>query len=109
MPTIKLPKRKHDNVRTTRKVKYQDIYQDPRWRAIRDAKKRNNPLCERCEEKGLVTPAKEIHHKIPFDCGRTEEEIEELAFDYDNTKSVCDSCHTEEHKELDRMRVRDKF
>jgi 5-methylcytosine-specific restriction endonuclease McrA len=60
----------------------------------------NNPICERCEARGRVTPTSEVHHKKPFDTGRTEEEIEELAFDYDNLKSVCEPCHEEAHKEL---------
>lgn len=100
MPTIKLLTPRRSSVRTVRKGKYQEIYQDKRWKKLRKAKLRHNPLCERCESRNRITPADEVHHIIPFDRGRTPEETECLAFDYDNLKSVCDPCHDEEHKEL---------
>jgi 5-methylcytosine-specific restriction protein A len=100
MPVIKLLKTKRDPVPTIRKGKYQEIYQDKRWRRLRAAKLRANPLCERCEARGRVTPTEEVHHKIPFDQGTTAEEIEELAFDWDNLMSVCDPCHNEEHEKI---------
>ena len=100
MPTIKLLKTKRDNVRTVRKGKYQDIYQDRRWKLLRAAKMRANPLCEVCEMKDRVTPTKEVHHKIPFDTGTTQEEIEYLAFNWNNLQSVCNPCHKDEHKKL---------
>lgn len=100
MPTIKLlPKRRND-VPTLRQREYQDIYQDKRWKKLRALKMRHNPLCERCVKKHKVTPTKEVHHIIPFDTGRNEEEIELLAFDYDNLQSLCEPCHEEAHKEL---------
>lgn len=102
MPTIKLLKSKRDNVRTVRKKQYQDIYQNKRWKKLREWKLMNNPLCERCLENGRNTTAFEVHHKIPFETGRTPEEIETLAFDYDNLKSVCDPCHDAEHKKLNK-------
>ena len=100
MPTIKLQQVKKASVKTTRKGLYQDIYQDRRWRKLRAAKLRNNPLCERCEDNERATPAIEVHHRIPFDRGINKEEIEMLAFDYDNLKSVCNDCHDLEHEEL---------
>jgi 5-methylcytosine-specific restriction protein A len=100
MPTIKLLKRKRDNVRTTRKGKYQEIYQDKRWKKLFTWKKKAFPLCERCESKGKVVPMDEVHHKIPFALGKTPEEIEELAFNWDNMESLCSSCHEKRHKEL---------
>lgn len=101
MPFIKLLKRKRDSVPTKRKQDYQDIYQDKRWLKLRNHKRRVSPLCERCEEMGRVTPMKEVHHKTPFQRGRTKDEIEELAFDWDNLESVCNECHKERHKELE--------
>ncbi len=100
MPTIKLLKTKRDSVPTKRKSEYQHIYQDKRWRDIVAAKKRTNPLCERCEAKGRVTPMDEVHHTFPFQWGRTKEEIEQLAFDFDNAESICDTCHDRAHKEI---------
>jgi 5-methylcytosine-specific restriction protein A len=100
MPTIKLLKRKRDSVPTKRKQDYQEIYQDKRWKKIVAAKKRINPLCEEHEKLGRVIQLQEIHHRIPFEWGRSDEEMELLAFDIDNTESVCEKCHEELHKQL---------
>lgn len=100
MPTIKLLKSRRDNVVTKRKGEYQTIYQDKRWKKLRAEKIRVNPICERCEKKNKIIPAEEVHHKIPFDYGTTPEEIELLAFDWDNLESVCEPCHKDAHKEL---------
>lgn len=102
MPTINLPKKKDYRVPTLRKAKYQDIYQDKRWKKLRAEKLRCFPLCERCEGKGTVNTASEVHHKLPFDRGVTQEQIDELAFDFDNLMSLCIPCHSEIHDELSK-------
>jgi len=107
MAYIKLLKTRRDNVPTVRKGKYQDIYQDKRWKNIVREKKRMNPLCERCESNNKVVPLTEIHHIIPFDWGTTSEEVESLAFDFDNTKSVCSECHNIEHDTLNKNGVKE--
>ncbi|MBN2763745.1 MAG: HNH endonuclease [Bacteroidales bacterium] len=89
---------------TAKKQQYQHIYQDKRWKRLRSAKIADKPICERCELEGRVTPATEVHHKIPFQKGRNAEEVEKLAFDWDNLMSVCTGCH----KELDKMIRRGK-
>jgi 5-methylcytosine-specific restriction endonuclease McrA len=43
---------------------------------------------------------KEVHHKIPFETGKTPEEVEKLAYDWDNIESLCEPCHEARHKEL---------
>jgi 5-methylcytosine-specific restriction protein A len=96
MPTIKLLKRKRDSVSTSRKRDYQEIYQDKRWLKLRNHKRRVNPLCERCESLGKVTPMVEVHHKVPFD------DEPDLAFECDNLESLCTLCHEFRHKELKR-------
>jgi 5-methylcytosine-specific restriction endonuclease McrA len=103
MPTIKLLQVKQKPVKTTRKGEFQDIYQDKRWRKLRGIKLRNNPLCERCEENNRTTAAIEVHHIIPFDWGISKQDKEDLAFDYDNLKSVCDPCHDLEHDDLKKQ------
>lgn len=100
MPTIKLLQVKRKRVKTTRKGKYQEIYQDKRWKKLRSAKLRVNPLCERCESGGRVNQASEVHHVIPFDRGVTPEQTEEFAFDFDNLMSLCIPCHSEIHEQL---------
>jgi 5-methylcytosine-specific restriction protein A len=92
MPFLNLGRKKPRD-RTVNKGLYQEIYQDKRWRLLRQIKFEENPLCECCEAKGIVTQTEEIHHKIPFQTGKTKEEIEALAFDYDNLLSDCVPCH----------------
>jgi 5-methylcytosine-specific restriction protein A len=99
MPTIKLLK-KYNPVKTTRVRQYQAIYQSKRWWKLRAWKLQNNPLCEECEKRGKVVQTEEVHHKIPFDTGKTKEEIEELAYNYENLESLCIKCHKERHAEL---------
>lgn len=94
MPTINLPKRINNRVPTTDKRKRQEIYQDRRWRLLRQVKMIDNPLCERCEAEGRVKPTEEVHHIVPIDINP------DLAFDYDNLKSLCIDCHKLEHKLL---------
>ena len=101
MPTINLGRPKQRQ-RTVNKQLYQDIYQDPRWRRMRAAKVRENPLCEKCEARGKVKQTDEVHHIIPFQMGRTTEGIEQLAFDWDNLQSLCTPCHKEEDEAIRR-------
>ncbi len=99
MPTINLGKQKQRE-RTVNKELYQDIYQDPRWRKLRAAKLAENPLCEICEKKGKTVLTQEVHHIRPFQTGTTPEEIEILAFDWDNLQSLCVECHKKEDQEI---------
>lgn len=44
---------------------YRRLYKTARWRRIRDAKLRQDPLCEWCLEREIVEPATEVHHDGP--------------------------------------------
>ena len=57
-----------------------------RWRKIRGAYLQKNPLCEDCLLTGKLTPADEVHHRIPIAEGGSHAE--------DNLRSLCQSCHT---------------
>ena len=94
MPVINLGESKKRD-KTVNKKLFQDFYQDKRWRRIRNVKFRNNPLCELCLLKGIITITEEVHHIIPIDVYNLNEE---LAFDIDNLQSLCVSCHAEIHK-----------
>ena len=58
------------------------------WRRIRDYKLSRNPLCERCEKRGLTEPALIVHHI----------DKNELHNHPVNLLSCCVSCHEEIHK-----------
>jgi 5-methylcytosine-specific restriction enzyme A len=95
MPTITLMKKKPREV-TINKAAYQAVYNTTKWKRLRRAKIKANPLCEECEKKGITTVAAEVHHIIPFDIGNACE----LAYDYDNLISLCVECHKEAHAKM---------
>lgn len=41
---------------------YRKLYKTARWRRIRDAKLRQDPLCQWCLEDDIVELATEVHH-----------------------------------------------
>jgi len=96
VPRINLGK-KNKPPQSLNKDFYQHIYADRRWKSIRDWKRRDNPLCEKCEKEGRVRQMDHVHHIISFITGRNKDEIEELAYDKNNVMSVCEECHAELH------------
>ena len=56
------------------------------WRKIRLQHINEHPLCEVCKQKGMLTPANEVHHIIPLSEGGTNEPA--------NLMSLCKSCHS---------------
>lgn len=56
------------------------------WDRIRlQALKRDHYLCQPCQTKGRVTPAKEVDHIVPKSKGGTDE--------LSNLQSICTPCH----------------
>jgi 5-methylcytosine-specific restriction protein A len=98
MPTInkiqrktKSTERKETDMRKLR----QKAYQTTKWRKIREVYMHEHPICERCIQKGIVTPAEDIHHIIsPFKGGQINWE---KLFDYENLMALCKECHAEIH------------
>ena len=94
MPTLnKTPKQKtkSDNSKDRHK-----IYDTLKWRKLRLSKLIDNPLCEICLSKDIVTPAIDIHH---IDSFMNYEGLKRLdkAFNYDNLQSLCKECHQKQH------------
>lgn len=58
---------------------------------IRMAQFRNNPLCVRCQERGIVTLASQSDHIIALCNGGAESP--------DNRQLLCDDCHEEKTRE----------
>lgn len=54
-----------------------------------------NGLCERCLAKGLVVPARVVHHKIYL----TEENYRDpsVSLNLENLEALCLDCHNAEH------------
>ena len=78
---------------------YNRLINSTRWSAIRVRQLAEHPFCELCAKKGVYyqTGATEVHHIIPVDSARTEEEAERLAYSPDNLSSLCRACHSKLH------------
>lgn len=100
MPWINTPKKKEKsnfhNDTPMRELR-QKAYQNKNWKTLRESHLKRHPLCEVCLEKGVVTPAGQVHHKVsPFSRGRIDWE---LFLDDNNLESICPTCHALKHQE----------
>lgn len=77
---------------------YVQLMNSREWRELREAKLQQNPLCERCQAQGYVTAARCVHHLVPVESGRTEDDCRRLAFQFTNLQSLCFQHHAEIHK-----------
>ena len=59
-------KPKAKRFRTVNAEDRQKVYQSARWHKLRMAKLLEQPLCEICLAKGIITPAIDVHHKDSF-------------------------------------------
>lgn len=81
-------------------VTYNRLIQSRRWLELRRKKINETPLCERCNEIGLIVPVAEIHHRRPCEEAQTPAEMERLMYDYSNLQSLCHDCHVEVHRAM---------
>jgi 5-methylcytosine-specific restriction endonuclease McrA len=63
------------------------FYNSARWRKLRAAFLRANPLCQDCEKLGRVTLATEVHHV------KERRDHPELAYSPENLAGLCKRCH----------------
>ena len=57
------------------------------WKRIRERYIAAHPLCEKCRERGRLTPAQEVHHILPLSRGGTHDDS--------NLMALCKPCHSE--------------
>ena len=57
------------------------------WKRIRDSYVQLHPLCELCQEKGLLVSTEEVHHRIPEGGTHARE----------NLIALCKPCHARIH------------
>lgn len=62
---------------------YEWVYHDPRWRRIAARRRKAEPFCRECAREGIQTPGKVVDHVQPH------KGDESLAFDYENTQTLC--------------------
>ena len=91
------PKPKQPSFNAQRR--HQLVYNDPRWRPIREAVlQRDNGLCQECAKQGRITPCNQVHHIIsPFQVGISQAEFDYLAWDMANLEAICRDCHAAIH------------
>ena len=88
---------KEPKIKKVNKEDRQKIYQSTRWKKLRLAKLMDQPLCEICLAKGIITPAIDIHHKDSFLNYEGLARVDK-AFDYNNLLSLCKECHSYLHR-----------
>lgn len=64
-------------------------------------------LCERCESKGIIRPARIVHHKEYISLDNITDPSVLLSFD--NLEALCQDCHNKEHHKNSRRYRIDEF
>ena len=72
---------------------------DGNWQKARLAYLSRHPLCERCEQAGVICPAILVHHRLAIRDGGAR-------LDAGNMMALCNDCHEAIHK-TDRWKKRD--
>jgi len=78
---------------------YKQFYSSQAWKdARRNYKQSVGGLCEKCLEKGIVTPAEIVHHKTPL----TDENVGDLSISlgWCNLQALCRQCHAKAHEDM---------
>lgn len=91
-----------------RDPKYQQLLNSKRWKDLRASYMSQHPLCERCLEEGrasgipegYVTPAVDCHHIVPVESATSYDEMVRLAYNPNNLRALCISCHQRTHQEM---------
>lgn len=73
-----------------------------RWLRLRRDTLTQHPVCERCQESGLLTPATEVHHVTPVEQAVNYSEKVRLMYDPHNLRALCHACHVQTHTEMGR-------
>jgi 5-methylcytosine-specific restriction protein A len=80
-----MPKR--TDHRSAEAKQYRRLYGTKQWQDIRERRKAEEPLCRRCLSLGFTVPMEACDHIKPHRGDPV------LFFDYNNTQSLCASCH----------------
>lgn len=76
-----------------------NLYSTKYWKRLRNNYIMNNPCCEIHMRYGIVKPAEEVHHKIPWERGKTLDEKKLLCYNPANLMALCRNCHHQLHAE----------
>lgn len=79
---------------------YHKLLNTTRWREMRARRlAADKYLCQQCRARGKLTPANQVHHVIPIETAHTRADMQALCYDFNNTISLCERCHTQVHGE----------
>lgn len=71
-------------------------YNTQRWKALRLGQLMREPLCARCQERGVIRAATVAHHKIAHKGDAV------LFYDPENLASSCADCHDVDEQRIER-------
>lgn len=74
----------------------QKVYSSKKWKLMRLAYIDQHPLCEICQQKGIISPAVDVHHRISFTDFEGLQRLE-MAYNPQNLMALCKECHTNIH------------
>lgn len=81
---------------------YNKYIHTTQWLRLRKMILSEHPVCQACEEKGVLSPATEVHHITPVEYALSAADTRRLMFDPHNLRALCHDCHVREHIELGR-------
>lgn len=87
----------HARIQTKRATRTALGY-DNRWLRFRKVYLQRHPLCVHCQERGDITPAREIHHEKKL------RDYPELQYEENNLVALCSSCHARVPKSAETRR-----
>ena len=81
---------------------YNQLIHTTQWLRLRKQVLTRHPLCQRCEQDGLITPATEVHHIRPVEEAFGHAERRQRMYDITNLQALCHDCHVRTHTEMGR-------
>lgn len=101
MPYINKQPKKNKEKNLTEKQKLRaKLYNNKRWKKLRDSFLMFAPMCKKCAEMGVVNAATDVHHiNSPFADGLTDVERLGRLLDPNNLMALCQQCHGHIHGE----------
>jgi 5-methylcytosine-specific restriction endonuclease McrA len=79
------------------KPEYHHLYKSARWKALRELRLGEEPLCRFCMARKKIVPASVVDHVKPH------KGDDALFFDFNNTQSLCASCHNSAKQSEERL------
>ena len=81
---------------------YNKLIHTERWLRLRKAVLTAQPKCQDCMQRGMLSPAVEVHHVRPVEDGLSYAEKQQLMYDPGNLRALCHGCHVRVHTEMGR-------